>query len=75
MTCELEVILCVLRNCIVFVTFELTEDPVFATDGHTYERSAIEGWLSNHKMGPKPVTDERHLTPFQPNFNSITTPF
>ena len=43
----------------MFVTFEceLMEDPVFATDGHTYERSAIEGWLLNHKTSPKTVTD------------------
>jgi len=53
------------------------EDPVFATDGHTYERSAIEGWLSNHKTSPKTVTDSRHLTPFnqfQARFNPILNP-
>ena len=27
-------------------------DPVFATDGFTYERHAIEEWLKNHKTSP-----------------------
>ena len=31
-------------------------DPVLATDGHTYERDAIERWLANHDTSP--VTEE-----------------
>jgi len=35
------------------ITCEIMEDPVFATDGHTYERSAIEAWLQKHSTSPK----------------------
>lgn len=28
------------------------EDPVFATDGFTYERNAIAGWLAGHNTSP-----------------------
>ena len=31
---------------------ELFEDPVFASDGHTYERAAIEDWISRGKLSP-----------------------
>ena len=27
-------------------------DPVIATDGHTYEREAIEEWLANNECSP-----------------------
>ncbi|KAJ1469842.1 U box, partial [Baffinella frigidus] len=27
-------------------------DPVFATDGHTYERTEIERWLKSHTTSP-----------------------
>lgn len=27
-------------------------DPVFAADGHTYEREAIEAWLQAHSTSP-----------------------
>ena len=29
------------------------EDPVMACDGHTYERAAIEAWLSASPTSPK----------------------
>ena len=35
------------------ITLEIMQDPVFATDGHTYERSAIESWLTNNRTSPK----------------------
>ena len=28
-------------------------DPVFVSDGHTYERSAIERWLATKTTSPK----------------------
>lgn len=31
---------------------ELFEDPVIASDGYTYERSAIEDWISRGKRSP-----------------------
>ena len=48
------------------LTLELMSDPVLAADGHTYERRAIEEWLSTgHSTSP--VTNEplphRMLTP------------
>jgi hypothetical protein len=50
------------------ITLELMRDPVFALDGHTYERAAIEDWFAQSKDGkstsPK-TRDEigRHLVP------------
>jgi hypothetical protein len=35
------------------VTQELMEDPVIATDGHTYERSEIERWFKQSLKSPK----------------------
>ena len=34
------------------ITQQIIEDPVIAADGHTYERKAIEGWLSHNKKSP-----------------------
>ncbi len=35
------------------ITYELMRDPVVASDGHTYEKAAIEKWLKNHKISPR----------------------
>ena len=35
------------------ITHELMVDPVLATDGHTYEREAIETWLTKRLASPK----------------------
>ena len=35
------------------ITYELIHDPVIAADGHTYDRSAIQRWLSKHDTSPK----------------------
>jgi hypothetical protein len=35
------------------ITREPMEDPVICTDGHTYEREAIEMWLRNNSRSPK----------------------
>jgi len=34
------------------ITEEILVDPVMTCDGHTYERKAIEAWLSNHNNSP-----------------------
>ena len=34
------------------ITQEIMADPVFTSDGQTYERSAIEKWLANHNTSP-----------------------
>lgn len=38
------------------ITHEIMNEPYTATDGHIYERQAIEDWLLNH--GTSPVTRE-----------------
>ncbi|GFR50793.1 hypothetical protein Agub_g13058 [Astrephomene gubernaculifera] len=35
------------------ITLEVMEDPVIATDGYTYERSAITEWLAQHNTSPQ----------------------
>ena len=30
------------------ITLERLRDPVIASDGHTYEREALQGWLDMH---------------------------
>lgn len=47
------------------ITGELLKDPVVATDGHTYERAAIERWLTDHQTSPltnAPLVS-KHLVP------------
>lgn len=34
------------------ITHEIMTEPVFLSDGHTYERTAIEQWLQNHNTSP-----------------------
>lgn len=34
------------------ISMEIMEDPVFAADGHTYERSEIERWLQTKNTSP-----------------------
>ena len=38
------------HNC--SITQEVMVDPVIATDGHTYERAAIQQWLEEHHTSP-----------------------
>jgi hypothetical protein len=47
------------------ITLEMMHDPVFATDGHTYEREAIKGWLENRTTSPSTGTEmpSRELFP------------
>ena len=35
------------------ISQELMVDPVFATDGHTYERQHIERWFAKKQTSPK----------------------
>ena len=35
------------------ITFEIMVDPAFATDGHSYERVAIQAWLDTDSTSPK----------------------
>lgn len=35
------------------ITYELMREPVVASDGHTYEKSAIEKWLKSHQISPR----------------------
>jgi hypothetical protein len=34
------------------ITYEVLIDPVIASDGHTYERKAIEGWFTKNDTSP-----------------------
>ena len=34
------------------ITLEVMRDPVIASDGHSYERAAIERWLAGHRTSP-----------------------
>ena len=50
------------------ITLEAMQDPVLATDGHTYERSAIEDWFSRRNTSPR--TGERLPVPtLFPNYS------
>ena len=40
------------NNFICPITLEVMKDPVICSDGHTYERSAIEKWLSTNNCSP-----------------------
>ena len=46
------------RALICPITQAALEDPVICTDGHTYERAAIERWFSGGRM-TSPVTNQR----------------
>eukprot|EP01035_Chromulina_nebulosa_P022451 gene22451-29072_t len=35
------------------ITYELMREPVVASDGHTYEKSAIEKWLKSNSISPR----------------------
>ena len=37
----------------VITTKEIMEDPVICSDGHTYEKHAIETWLRSNSRSPK----------------------
>jgi SUMO ligase MMS21 Smc5/6 complex component len=37
------------------ISFQLMTDPVVATDGHTYQRDAIEAWIKKCTTGKEPA--------------------
>jgi len=48
------------------ITTELISDPVITPDGHTYEREAIEAWISRN--GDSPITREQlAISDLRPN--------
>lgn len=49
------------------ITYELLRDPVVASDGHTYERVALEKWLRANKTSPR--TGEEITADLIPNYN------
>jgi len=54
-------------NFICPITMSVMKDPVICSDGHTYERSAIETWLSTNNHSP--ITRERIINEYIiPNF-------
>ena len=47
------------------ITMDVMSDPVICSDGHSYERKAIEKWLVNHNTSPKTnaILKNRDLIP------------
>ena len=47
------------------ITLEPMQDPVVCADGHSYERAAIEYWLTSHATSPKTgaVLDHANVVP------------
>jgi hypothetical protein len=46
------------------ITYELFREPVVASDGHSYERLAIEKWLKSKTTSPRTgKTMDKFLTP------------
>lgn len=41
------------------ITGEIMVDPMVASDGHTYERNAIENWLIEMNKNTSPMTNEK----------------
>lgn len=54
-------------NCMCPIEHSLMHDPVFAADGHTYERRAIERWLAFHNTSPLTGQTLKHRS-VTPNF-------
>ena len=47
------------------ITYELMREPIVASDGHTYEKSAIEKWLkTRYLLDTTPTSTESHVTDF-----------
>ena len=49
------------------ITLEVMDDPVVASDGHTYERHNIQAWFAKSRPATSPKTqaalESTHLTP------------
>lgn len=57
-----------LSNYTCPITYQIFHDPVIAEDGHTYERYAIEQWLTTHITSP--ITREVINTVLITNYNA-----
>jgi ankyrin repeat protein len=49
------------------LTLQLFTEPVFAKDGHTYEKQAIEKWFQSHQTSP--ITRQEISTELIPNYD------
>ena len=49
------------------IAHEVMSDPVTATDGHTYERQKIEGWINFNSETTSPLTRQPIARNVQPN--------
>ena len=49
------------------VALSLMRDPVVGPDGHTYERSAIEAWLTNNPISPM-TREPMSISQLKPNY-------
>jgi Mg-chelatase subunit ChlD len=49
------------------ITYEVMMDPVTLSDGHTYERTAIEQWLQTHNTSPL-SNRPAYTTDLKPNY-------
>lgn len=41
-----------MSSCVTPLLQELINDPVVASDGYTYEKAAIQAWLTSHDVSP-----------------------
>jgi len=39
-------------QCVCPISYDMMDDPVMTSDGHTYEREAIESWLERKRASP-----------------------
>lgn len=55
------------------LTHDMMRDPVVASDGYTYERSAVEGWMTNNSHSPMTGAklEDTKLVPIIPLKNAI----
>lgn len=64
----------VAKSCVCSITGLLLEEPVTTSEGHTYERKAIEQWITGKLTPTNPITNkplEKFGLPshyFQPNW-------
>lgn len=58
------------ENLFCPLTLQLFHEPVFAKDGHTYERQAIEKWFRTKQISP--MTRQEITTELVPNYDKKT---
>jgi len=67
MTSEKHDISLILNALTCPITFELFVDPVLASDGHTYERSAIVEWIKYHNATSPMTRQTLNMKELKPN--------